>query len=200
MSTDATPPDWAELILRAVLRRSSFDTVSGDLLEEYRDTVYPARGRAAADRWYVGQVSGFVLRSVGMWGVLFGVATVARTAVDWFLPTEDFSIRSSISTVIGISLLLLTGFWSAWRSGSSAAGTFSATLAAIVGAVVSILGAAGMLVVFHDPQTMRAIEGSGGLAEVFTLPIMMVVPALILGTLGGALGAAANAKLRIDPL
>jgi hypothetical protein len=200
MSTDATPPEWAETILRAVVNRRDFDSVSGDLLEEYRDTVYPARGRAAADWWYVVQVSGFVMRSVGVWGALFGGAFLARTALDWFVPTQDFSVRSAISTYVGMSLLLLTGFWSAWRSGSSVAGTFAATAAAIIGAMVSIGGAAGMLVMFHDQQTLAAIEGSGGLGEVFTSPLMMVVPALVLGTLGGALGAAANAKLRIDPV
>ena len=200
MITDATPPAWAEMILRAVVNRRDFDSVSGDLLEEYRDTVYPARGRAAADRWYVVEVSGFVMRSVGVWGALFGGAFLARTALDWFVPTQDFSVRSAISTYVGMSLLLVTGFWSAWRSGSSAAGTFSATAAAIIGAMVSIGGAAGMLVMFHDQQTLAAIEGSGGLGEVFTSPLMMVVPALVLGTLGGALGAAANAKLRIDPV
>lgn len=200
MNTDATPPAWAEMILRAVVNRRDFDSVSGDLLEEYRDTVYPARGRAAADRWYVVEVSGFVMRSVGVWGALFGGAFLARTALDWFVPTQDFSVRSAISTYVGMSLLLVTGFWSAWRSGSSAAGTFSATAAAIIGAMVSIGGAAGMLVMFHDQQTLAAIEGSGGLGEVFTSPLMMVVPALVLGTLGGALGAAANAKLRIDPV
>jgi hypothetical protein len=200
MSIDVTPPVWAEIILRSVLKRRDFDTVSGDLLEEYRDTVYPARGRMGADRWYVAQVFGFVMRSVGVWGALFGGAFLARTALDWLVLTQDFSTRSAISTYLGMGLLLMTGFWSAWRSGSSLAGPFSAIVAALIGAMVSIVGAAGMLAMFHDQQTLAAIEGSGGLAEAFTQPIMMVIPALILGTLGGALGAAANAKVRIDPI
>jgi hypothetical protein len=139
-------------------------------------------------------------RSDFVFGVLFGGAFLARTALDWFVPTQDFSVRSEISTYIGISLLLLAGFWSAWRSGSFAAGTRSAAFAAIIGAIVSVVGAATLLAGFHDQQTLAAIQGSGGLTEVFTLPIMMVIPALVLGTLGGALGAAASAKLRIDPV
>ena len=200
MTTDATPPAWAEAILRSVLKPSDFDTVSGDLLEEYREAVYPARGPDAADRWYVVQVFGFVVRSVGVWGALFGGAFLARTALDWFVPTQDFSVRSAVSTYLGMTLLLGTGFWSAWRSGSLLSGTFSAIVAALIGAMVSIVGTVGMLALFHDQQTLAAIEGSGGLSEVFSFPIMMVIPALILGTLGGALGAAANAKLRIDPV
>jgi hypothetical protein len=139
-------------------------------------------------------------RSDFVWGVLFGGAFLARTALDWFVPTQDFSVRSEISTYVGMTLLLFAGFWSAWRSGSFAAGTRSAAFAAMIGAMVSVVGAASLLAVFHDQQTLAAIQGSGGLAEVFTLPLVMVIPALILGTLGGALGAAANAKLRIDPV
>ena len=135
-----------------------------------------------------------------VWGTLFGVAAVSRTALDWFVPTQDFSARSAISTYVGVSVLLLAGFWTAWRSGSFVSGLFTAVLAAAIGAIISIAGAAGMLAAFHDPQTMTAIDGSGGLGEVFTLPIMMLVPALILGTIGGAVGVAANKRQRLDPV
>ena len=198
MTTNATPPAWAEDFLRLLLRRADFDAVSGDLLEEYRDRIHPARGQTGADSWYVRQVIGFAIRSAGVWGALFGVAIVIRTALDWFLPTQDFSVRSATSTYVGIGLLLAAGFSSAWRSGSFASGPLAAALAAVIGALISMAGAAGMLAVFHDSQTMSAIEGSGGLGEFFTMPIMMVVLALILGTIGGALGAAANSKLRLD--
>jgi hypothetical protein len=200
MTTNVTPPAWAETVLRAVLKPTDFATVSGDLLEEYRETVYPARGRQNADRWYVVQIFGFAMRSVALWGALFGFAEVARTALDWFVPTHDFSVRSAVSTYVGIGLLLTTGFWSAWRSGSVASGPVSATLTVIIGEIISSIGAAAMLVMFHDPRTMSAMEASGGLSEAFTLPIILVLPALLLGTLGGALGAAAHAKVRIDPV
>jgi hypothetical protein len=198
MTTDATPPAWAETILGAVLKPTNFATVSGDLLEEYRASVHPARGQQRADIWYVTQVFGFVVRAVGAWGALLGLAVVARTALDWFVPTQDFSVRSAISTYVGIGLLLIMGFWSAWRSGSLESGTLTAVIAAAIGALISVAGAAGMLAAFHDSQTMNAIQGSGGLREVFTLPITMVVDGLVLGTIGGAMGAAAKRKLRVD--
>jgi hypothetical protein len=198
MSTNATPPAWAEAALRLVLKRTDFEAVSGDLLEEYRDRIYPARGQAQADVWYVIQVTGYWIRSVGVWGALFGLAAVARTALDWFVPTQDFAVRSAVSTSVGVGLLLVAGFWSAWRSGSFGAGPVAAALTAVIGAFISIAGAAGLLAVFHDSQTMSAIGGSGGLGEAFTLPVMMIVPGLILGTIGGALGAAANKNRRLD--
>jgi len=48
--------------------------------------------------------------------------------------------------------------------------------------------AAGVLVLFaiwHDPATLRAIRGSGGFAEDFTLPITLAVPGFVLGSLAG---------------
>ena len=198
MTTNATPPAWAEAVLRLVVKGADFDAISGDLLEEYRDRIYPTRGQERADSWYVWQVLGYAMRSVGVWGALIGVAVVARTALDWFVPTQDFSIRSSISTYVGVGLLLVTGFSSAWRSGSFASGPLAAALAAVIGAIISAAGAAGLLAIFHDSRTMSAIDGSGGLGEAFTLPIMLIVPALILGTIGGALGAAAKKNRRLD--
>src|SRR5262245_31041614 len=64
-----TPPLWAEEVLQVILKPGDFTSVSGDLLEEYRDTVHPSRGQSAADAWYVRQVSGFVWRSVRVWAV-----------------------------------------------------------------------------------------------------------------------------------
>ena len=119
MTTVATPPAWADDFLRLVVRRADFDAISGDLLEEYRDRIHPARGQAQADFWYVKQIIGFAVRTVGVWGALFGAAIVLRTALDWFVPTSDFSFRSAMSTYFGLGLLLATGFWSAWRSGES---------------------------------------------------------------------------------
>jgi hypothetical protein len=57
-------------------------------------------------------------------------------------------------------------------------------------------GAAGAQAIWHDPQTLAAIQGSGGLAEVFSLPITMVIPGACLGTVGGMLGGGARRAVR----
>ena len=53
MTFNAKPPKWAEALLKAFLRPGDFDTVASDLLEEYRASVHPARGRRLAGVWYV---------------------------------------------------------------------------------------------------------------------------------------------------
>ena len=190
MSTNDRPPIWAETLLRVVLRPGDFDSVSGDLLEEYRLSIRPARGQRRADLWYVTQVLGFVSPGARAGGTLFGAAFVARDALDWFAPPSDFHARANLSTELGVGILLATGFWAAWRSRSFVGGTIAGVAAAVIGAGVSLVGDAALLAIWHDPQTMAAIRGSGGLGEVFTLPLMMVLPGLLLGTVGGLAGAA----------
>ena len=75
------------------------------------------------------------------------------------------------------------------RSGSFFAGTLAGVAATALGAVISVVGAAGLLAIWHDAGTMAAIRASGGLGEVFELPVMMVVPGAVLGTIGGVVGA-----------
>src|SRR4029453_7961224 len=77
--SNITPPRWAETIFRFLLAPHDRETVSGDLLEEYRESVYPARGRCRADAWYVRQVAGFAWRENRSWAGLFSAAFIART-------------------------------------------------------------------------------------------------------------------------
>jgi hypothetical protein len=190
------PPAWAEGTLRLLLAPKDRDSVSGDLLEQYRDTIVPARGRHAADAWYACQVAWFLWRATWLWALIFSGAFIARTAYDWLVPTTDFHVRAEVSTYIGVATFLLIGFWAAWRSGSVIAGTVVAALASQIAAVFSVIGASALLAFWHDPQTLRSIAGSGGLEEVYLLPFMMIVPALILGTIAGAAGRFSRAVLR----
>lgn len=57
------PPRWAETLMRAVLRPDEAEAESGDLLEAYRDSIYPDRGHRRANLWYALQVAGYVARS-----------------------------------------------------------------------------------------------------------------------------------------
>src|SRR5436190_8117659 len=59
------PPRWADALLRTWLNPQEAETESGDLLEAYRDSIYPARRRWRSDLWYVRQVAGYVLRARG---------------------------------------------------------------------------------------------------------------------------------------
>jgi hypothetical protein len=191
-ATDAAPPPWADALLRLVVRREDFASLAGDLLEEYRDRVRPARGPAGADRWYVAQVLGFVRRAVGPWAALFAGAFLARTATDWLAPPADFTLRAGVTTYLALGLLVGAGAAAAWRAGAIRAGVFAGAATAALAAPLSLAGAALLLAVRHDPETLAAIAGSGGLGEVFALPLMAIVPGVLAGAAGGTAGAAAR--------
>jgi len=184
-----TPPDWAELLLRLVLVRKDRDAVSGDLLEAYRDTMVPTRGHAAADAWYVRQVAGFLWRATWPWALLFSGQFIARGAYDMLVPTTDFHVRAEWSTYVGASTFLLVGLWAAWRTGSLLAGIVVTAITSQVAAVFSVVGVSLLLVIMHDAETMRLISRSGGLGEAYFLPFMMIIPALVIGMVAGAVGS-----------
>ena len=198
MSHDATPPAWAEHLLRLAVGAGEFDHLSGDLLEQYRVTVLPARGPRGADRWYVLQVLGFVWRGARGWALLFALGFLARTAFDWLVPTQHFYDRALVTTITSASILFIAAFWPAWRSGSVLAGPLFGLATTALAAPLQITGTLALLAIWHDPGTQAAISGSGGLDEVFALPFLVMLPAIVIGTIAGLLGAAL-ASLRRPP-
>jgi hypothetical protein len=55
------PPRWLERLLLLTLSPRNRETVSGDILEEYREEQLPRRGEVLANLWYLRQVAGFAL-------------------------------------------------------------------------------------------------------------------------------------------
>ena len=198
MTNTTRPPVWAETLLRLFLKKSDRESVSGDLLEEYREAIAPSRDRAAADAWYVRQVAGFVLRATWVWAVLFSGAFVIRQAYDFLVPTTDFFFRSQVTTYTAIWILAATSFWAAWRSGSFIAGIIVTVVMTQIAAVLSVIGVSVLLAIWHDPATMTAIAGSGGLEEAYVLPFMAVIPALIVGSVAAAGGSVSRKVFRVD--
>ena len=190
------PPVWAESILRMVLPPRHRETVSGDLLEEYRERVLPARGVRRADSWYVRQTAGFVLRATWWWGALSAAAVMARDAFDWFVPPETFTARASATTYTAIALFLAAGFFTSWRTRSLRAGVLAGIATGLISALLVWAGSLVMLGLWHDERMLWAIERSGGLGEVFALPLLVVVPGTIVAALGGALAKVAASLSR----
>jgi hypothetical protein len=190
------PPRWAESLLRLVLNSRDQATVSGDLLEEFRVNIEPTRGPSAAAGWYVRQVMGFVVRSNMLPALLFAAAFVARTALDWLQPPADFQTRSLISTLVATSIVMLSGFFASWNSGKILAGGLSGIVTTVLAALLSTISALILFAIWHDPTTLQAIEVSGGLGEVFFLPVMLIVPGMLLGTIGGVAGTVVHWSVR----
>jgi hypothetical protein len=195
--SDARPPRWAEATLRMLLKPHDRETVSGDLLEEYRDTIEPSRGRAA-DWWYIRQVTWYLLRASWAWGTLMGAALVIRYLLDTLVPPADYWMRATVLTWTILAACLLAGFVTSWRTRSVRAGMLASSTAAMIGAMMSIAGAAMLLAIWHDPATLEEWLRSGGVDEaLIDVPLKIVALGITLGSIGAALGKGVTSRLTL---
>jgi hypothetical protein len=128
------PPEVAELILRGLLPLEMRETVSGDLLEEYRDARVPAVGELRADVWYWRQVGGMWLRAYWWLVVSAVLLAVVHDVFDTFrapsgasyldgLPRLVLAVLSPLGLVGLVGLATVYGSWRAerWQGGFVAA-------------------------------------------------------------------------------
>jgi len=196
--SDVTPPAWAERVLRLVVRHDHHLNVSGDLLEAYREIIYPSRGRGGADRWYTWQIAQFVWLSVRRWSVLFSAVFIGRTMLDWLVPPNDFANRAMVTTWMAAAIVAIPALGAAFRCRSAASGIFAAVACVGLAAPLSIAGVAMILAIWLDSTTLVAIRNSGGLPEALTLPILVALPATVIGIFAGIAGATASRLISPD--
>lgn len=84
--------------------------IIGDLVEEYRQVVLPARGRVGAALWFVGQLASLV--RPWMWGVLLGILLGAANIVSTIVaPLADDDPPAIIAMALSIlGLWTVVGF------------------------------------------------------------------------------------------
>jgi hypothetical protein len=119
------PPDVAELILRGLLPFDMGETVSGDLLEEYRESRVPAMGEFRADLWYWRQVGGMWLRAYWWLVVSVVLLLVVSDVFNTFRAPSGASyldglprlVDTVISPLVGVvGLLGLATAYGSWRT------------------------------------------------------------------------------------
>jgi uncharacterized membrane protein YhaH (DUF805 family) len=95
---------WGDFVLRLLVRRRDRETISGDLLEEYREHVLPTRGPWPARLWYARQILSFV--SPMVWGLAIGVVLgtlqLVNTAV---APLADDDAGGMLFVIAVVALL-----------------------------------------------------------------------------------------------
>ena len=191
------PPDWAEELLRAALSERDRESVTGDLLEEYRESIVPALG-ACANRWYIRQVSWYVLRAVMPWALLIAATILVRFVFDAFVPvTYTRGVvhpRSAIMSDLLLATFVIGAGRHAQRSRRFGSGVLMAFAVAVLGGLTALLGTLVIVGIWHDPDTLRAIEGSGGLREaLWGMPILLILIGTAAGTAGALVGRASVA-------
>lgn len=116
----SSPPVWIEWLLAHILPPRDRETISGDLLEEYREEQLPRLGRGRANLWYLNQSISFLsVRSLGgppmkmalTWmSVFIAVAGGWLAFMEYMLKHSGYGQRMGIGAGIavqGIATLLL---------------------------------------------------------------------------------------------
>lgn len=187
MST-ANPPVWAELILMAVVSCDRRDSVSGDLLEGFREKAGSLAGLRWARRWYIRQVAGFAWRSVLVWTLLIVMVFVARTTLDALVPTHDVRVRAAITSSVAAVIWFAAGFLTAWRTrmiqSAAVIGALTAVIAPALTIVLTCLMMIG-LALTNSRDALAAMDAAGGVREMFILAVLVFVPATALTAFGG---------------
>ena len=118
------PPEAAQALLHGLLPVDMRESVSGDLLEEYRESRVPAAGEFRADLWYWRQVGGIWLRAY-WWLVVPAVLLLvigdlfntfrAPSGASYLdgLPALALAVMSPLGVV---GLLGLASVYGSWRT------------------------------------------------------------------------------------
>jgi hypothetical protein len=181
-------------MLSALLPRASDESVSGDLLEQYRETVFPARGALGANVWYVRQAAGFLWRSTWIFVVFFASILILRTIVDTFAPPglapHSYQFRSALSGRSAIGTFLVAGLFAGYRTGRSSAGLLTALVTSAAGYAIAVCFdiVLFLTVIQHDAEKLSLFYITGGWGEELGLPIIHTFIAAMLGLLGGTCG------------
>ena len=141
--------------------------------------------------------SPFQHRDTWTGGAVLGAALVARYLFDTLMPPTDYRLRATLLSYAIIVTCLTAGFSGAWRTHSIREGTLTSLSAAAIGAVLSIVGTAVLLAVWHDPATLEAWSAGGGVQEAFLdVPLKVMMLGAVLGISGAVAGKTAAAALR----
>jgi hypothetical protein len=122
---------------------------------------------------------------------LVAATLIVRYLFDTLAPSPYTSgvihIRSSVMSWTLIAILALTAAVTVWRTGRVRSGVLAACVAALLGGIGSIVGTLVMLAIWHDPDTLRAWQSSGGLGEALIgVPALLMPISLVVGSASAA--------------
>jgi len=132
--TMSNPPAIPQALLHLLLPIDSRETVSGDLLEEYREARLPALGRLRADFWYWRQVGGIWLRAYWWFAVPVVLLIVIHDIFNTFRAPSGSSYLDGLphlalapmSPLVAVGLFCLAGAYGSWRTQRWAGGFVAA--------------------------------------------------------------------------
>jgi hypothetical protein len=114
---------------------------------------------------------------------------VIRYLFDTLVPTTDYVSRSVPMSRFIIAVSFLGAASTSVRTHSLSAGLIVGTLGGALGGAISIVGTALLLAIWHDADTLREWQRSGGIDEaLIAVPMIMVLVGVVMGAAGALCG------------
>lgn len=131
MIDNTTPPRFAQALAGVFLRNQEVDSVTGDLLEEYREVRHAQLGKRRADLWYLAHALSIVGHVV--WPAI--VAVIALRVLSFPLPRgwNPSLVPSPGTSMLDIAIFAWAAYHGAKRTGRVITGVLSAVVVALVG-------------------------------------------------------------------
>jgi hypothetical protein len=174
----AGPPRWMDALLVRLVDARDRDTIPGDLLEEYRDTLLRGETRLRATAHYIRQVLSVavvVLRpKTSATAALGGLSTASLAGMAWFgfvTPNPTVATAAALfiaQSIVTIVVIATGGRWTGF--------------VLVPGAIAVALGGALSLV---ETLAWTAFEWKAALAGLSLLTQGLLTMALSAGYLGG---------------
>jgi len=212
---DIRPPHWAETVMRALVPEEYVESVTGDLLEQYRDEKAPSLGRQRADAWYVAQIGSSFLRAYWPFALSLTGLLILHDLSNTFRDPEGTAyLEMNNYPGIGITLFFLAGLYGGWRTGAIRGGAlagFGAYVIAWTSMAVWLNATFYPFAQFaqYNPYWIRAFHYSGAPGETFAHWSFwdnwgalllgggaLLLLSLVMGSLGGAIGTLLRRCLR----
>jgi hypothetical protein len=178
---ERNPPRWAEAMLRSLLRPGDRESISGDLLEEYREVRRPALGALRADAWYIKHVLSVMWRLLWPFAITM-IALKVLTLVAW-LPDAALFQAPGVSAQ-DATLCLFAGYYTSQRTGLVRTGAFLAGATNVIGVTTVFVSGA-----IRTPALALLLFRSPGY---FLLPSVLLLIGLgfgvVVGSVAGVVG------------
>jgi len=176
-SGEVTPPGWAEAILRTLLRPSDRESITGDLLEEYRLVRYPAQGRLRSNVWYVRHVFSVLLHlllPLLPFAALVGLLQVLHNS-----PWNYSPIPAPGLSIFHAALDLGAGLFASRRTGLIRTGVIAGAAISFLILLITLTGSATYGVLSRAPFSDPFI---------FVILSLWILMAVSFGSCAGAIG------------
>ena len=183
------PPRWAEALLLSLLKPSDRESISGDLLEEYREVRRPALGALRANAWYVKHVLSVLWHL--MWPCALAMAGLMLLSLALTATLFPIKLRWNVSLVPAPAISLLHCVIYLWASYHASQRTRLIRTGTLAAGATSFFG-------FTFVFAFAAVRAPGLLVVPFSQPFIFVILSVLLlialshgvvmGTLGGIIG------------